>query len=191
MNDNHENKLKSFIIVGPEQTCSRYLKRMFIDAGCWGTRDTNRQDLDKWIGLRSKIDLATYTGDSKRHIVLHRSVPYGHTMPSLRDIGIIFNNAGYEPYFVIATREWFACCRSKTKRKSIIKTIEHAQDSLRHELIYIFSQLSYLNYYVVDMSLLQIAPGRVLCGLEQFTGLRFTFDNEGVLDADKKYYSIR
>ena len=71
----------AFIVVGPESSCTRMVKELLIDAGCFGDK-TNQQQLDKAIP------------DNEKLMVFHRSVPHGNQYPSLENIERRFKKGG-------------------------------------------------------------------------------------------------
>lgn len=179
-----------FIIVGPESSGTRVVTRLFCMAGCVGDYE-HEQRLDKFV-YENDVGIDETLGEGHETIVLRRSIPhYPDKRPDILGIGAMFQEAGYEPYYVVTMRDWTCNALSKVVAGHCPAWPE-AKECLTKEWADIGSIFAGFdgNFCVVLTSHLFVDPERTLSGLEGWLGLSFPKNAfKIVFDADGKYYS--
>jgi len=160
----------AFIVIGPESSCTRLVKHLLIDAGCYGDK-TNQQRLDKAIP------------DNEKLMVFHQSIPHGNTYPNLEAIEKRFKRAGIETKWIVVLRDMVPTILSKVKRGHQPNS-KNAFKALQEEIYYIFASMRIFkpDYYLVNASNIIFS----LEGLEHFCGLEL--DIHTITNEDRKHY---
>lgn len=160
----------AFIVIGPASSCTRMVKELLIDAGCYGDK-TNQQTLDNTIP------------DDWDLMVFHRSVPHGRYYPSLREIERRFNRAGIRTKWIVVLRDWIPTIRSKMKRNHQFN-LNSALVAVQEETYYIFAHMREFkpDYFLVNASNLK----QSIEGLKAFCKL--PLDETKIRDEDSKHY---
>ena len=178
-----------FIVVGPESPGTRVVARLFCMAGCVGDY-VHEQRLDKFV-YENDVGIDEVLGEGHETIVLRRSIPHDSDLrPDVLGIGAKFQSAGFEPYYIVTIRDWTCNAASKINMGHGTN-LAVAKKSLIMEWSDIGMMLSGFDgkFCIVMTSSLFTNPGRVIRGLEDWTGLVFPEDTNNIIfDADAKYY---
>jgi hypothetical protein len=183
------NIRRVFMVVGPESSGTRILTRLLCMAGCIGDYG-HEQRLDRFV-YEDGISIKEIFEYEPKTIVLRRSIPhYPNVRPDIIEIGTKFKKAGFEPFYIVAVRDWICTAKSKVRTEHC-QNWPDAKMTLAEEWAYIGNCLGYFagHFYMVITSCLFINPERTLKSLEDWIRLQFPPGAKEILyDADLKYY---
>lgn len=95
----------AIIVVGPESSGTKFLTKLFIDAGFYGD-NWHTQRLDEKI-------------PDVKQLVFRRSYPHGDEWPALGDIIERFKIAGYLVKVVVIVRSMQFCVESRARKDAL------------------------------------------------------------------------
>lgn len=179
--------MKAFIILGPESSGTRYMTRLFIQAGCYGDRG-HSQRLDKYIPEVSE-------GIVKDHkaLVWRRSLPHGSGgdkgFPDIVHMKRTLEFAGYDAYAIVMVRDWSCMLQSQVDKRSRVGDYHTASQNTREAYNRIFMAMHFesIPYFMVTYESMLNKRAVVRLFIESFA-LPPPQVNFKIVDGNEKYY---
>ena len=171
-----KKKMKAFIVLGPENSGTRFLTNILIKAGCLG-QDTHEQDFDELVPRANG-----------KHLVWRRSVPHGDSWVDLDKIIYQARYANFAPFIIVNMREWHSLINSQANNFAFDKDV--ALNRIRAATLHIFDSIDKLKnvpFIVVTYESIVYNPASINRLLE-FIGLNRIDNFDFIYDGNVKHY---